>query len=132
MIKQIKVIMLTVIVTGCSSPPPPVPVEWDKAAEPLNTSLPQWSDNNVIVPSPGVNGKWTSSVSAQNFYDTLWSPAVYYAIVHSTRIVVAAQSGTDFFNAKNWLRHNGAKGVIEYQPVFNCLLCRETTIYFSR
>ncbi|MBL2607679.1 Cag pathogenicity island protein Cag12, partial [Klebsiella pneumoniae] len=25
-----------------------------------------------------------------------------------------------------------AKGVIEYQPVFNCLTCRETTIYFSR
>ncbi|EBX7269120.1 Cag pathogenicity island protein Cag12, partial [Salmonella enterica subsp. enterica serovar Abony] len=21
---------------------------------------------------------------------------------------------------------------IEYQPVFNCLTCRETTIYFSR
>ncbi|EGE1656540.1 Cag pathogenicity island protein Cag12, partial [Escherichia coli] len=38
----------------------------------------------------------------------------------------------DFFNAKNWLRQNGAKGVIEYQPVFNCLTCRETTIYFSR
>lgn len=72
MIKQIKVIMLAAIVTGCSSPPPPVPVEWDKAAAPLNTSLPQWSDNNVIVPSPTVNGKWTSSISAQSFYDTIW------------------------------------------------------------
>ncbi|HIB1616934.1 TPA: cag pathogenicity island Cag12 family protein [Salmonella enterica subsp. enterica serovar Muenchen] len=132
MIKPAKVILLAAIVTGCSSPPPPVPVEWNKAPEPLNTTLPQWRDNNVIVPSPGVNGKWTSLVSAQNFYDTLWSPAVYYAVAHSTRIVVAAQSGADFFNAKNWLRHNGAKGVIEYQPVFNCLLCRETTIYFSR
>ncbi|MGF5107550.1 hypothetical protein ACQE56_03410, partial [Klebsiella pneumoniae] len=54
MIKQIKVIMLAAIVTGCSSPPPPVPVDWDKAAAPLNTSLPQWSDNNVMVPSPTV------------------------------------------------------------------------------
>nr|WP_283797782.1 hypothetical protein [Klebsiella pneumoniae] len=42
MSKQIKVIMLAAIVTGCSSPPPPVPVDWDKAAAPLNTSLPQW------------------------------------------------------------------------------------------
>ncbi|MCV1269251.1 cag pathogenicity island Cag12 family protein, partial [Escherichia coli] len=92
----------------------------------------QWSDNNVIVPSPTVNGKWTSSISAQSFYDTIWTPAVFYAVAHSTRIVVTAQSGTDFFNAKNWLRQNGAKGVIEYQPVFNCLTCRETTIYFSR
>ena len=88
MIKKLKVIMLAAIVTGCSSPPPPVPVEWDKAAAPLNTSLPQWSDNNVIVPSPTVNGKWTSSISAQSFYDTIWTPAVFYAVAHSTRIVV--------------------------------------------
>lgn len=57
MIKKLKVIMLAAIVTGCSSPPPPVPVKWDKTAAPLNTRLPQWSDNNVIVPSPTVNGK---------------------------------------------------------------------------
>ncbi|WP_446906759.1 cag pathogenicity island Cag12 family protein [Klebsiella pneumoniae] len=132
MIKQIKVIMLAAIVTGCSSPPPPVPVAWDKAAEPLNTRLPQWRDNNVTVPSPTVNGKWTLSVSTHSFHDTTWTPAVFYAAAHSTRIVVSAQSGTDFFNARNWLRQNGAKGVIEYQPVFNCLTCRETTIYFSR
>ncbi len=131
MIKKLKVIMLAAIVTGCSSPPPPVPVEWDKAADPLNTSLPQWSDNNVIVPSPTVNGKWTSSISAQSFYDTIWTPAVFYAVAHSTRIVVTAQSGTDFFNAKNWLRQNGAKGVIEYQPVFNCLTQRNHYLFLS-
>ncbi|MDH8399163.1 cag pathogenicity island Cag12 family protein, partial [Klebsiella pneumoniae] len=67
-----------------------------------------------------------------SFHDTTWTPAVFYAAAHSTRIVVSAQSGTDFFNARNWLRQNGAKGVIEYQPVFTCLTCRETTIYFSR
>jgi hypothetical protein len=72
----------------------------NKPLTPLNTSLPQWSDNNVIVPSPTVNGKWTSSISAQSFYDTIWTPAVFYAVAHSTRIVVTAQSGTDFFNAK--------------------------------
>ncbi|HBM0248685.1 cag pathogenicity island Cag12 family protein [Salmonella sp. NW805] len=127
-----KVIILAAIVTGCSSPQSPVPVDWDKIAEPLNTRLPQWSDNNVIVPSPTVNGKWTSSISAQSFHDTVWSSSVFYTIAHSTRIVVTAQSGADFFNAKNWLRQNGAKGVIEYQPLFNCLTCRETTVYFSR
>ncbi|EPK9929535.1 TPA: cag pathogenicity island Cag12 family protein [Klebsiella pneumoniae] len=129
---KMTVIILAAIITGCSSPPPPVPVAWDKAAEPLNTRLPQWRDNNVTVPSPTVNGKWTLSVSTHSFHDTTWTPAVFYAAAHSTRIVVSAQSGTDFFNARNWLRQNGAKGVIEYQPVFNCLTCRETTIYFSR
>lgn len=132
MTNKMTVIILAAIVTGCSSPPPPVPVAWDKAAEPLNTRLPQWRDNNVTVPSPTVNGKWTLSVSTHSFHDTTWTPAVFYAAAHSTRIVVSAQSGTDFFNARNWLRQNGAKGVIEYQPVFNCLTCRETTIYFSR
>lgn len=64
MIKKLKVIMLAAIVTGCSSPPPPVPVEWDKAADPLNTSLPQWSDNNVILSLPRqltVNGHHQSA-----------------------------------------------------------------------
>lgn len=128
MTNKMTVIILAAIITGCSSPPPPVPVAWDKAAEPLNTRLPQWRDNNVTVPSPTVNGKWTLSVSTHSFHDTTWTPAVFYAAAHSTRIVVSAQSGTDFFNARNWLRQNGAKGVIEYQPVFNCLTCRETTI----
>ena len=132
MTNKMTVIILAAIITGCSSPPPPVPVAWDKAAEPLNTRLQQWRDNNVTVPSPTVNGKWTLSVSTHSFHDTTWTPAVFYAAAHSTRIVVSAQSGTDFFNARNWLRQNGAKGVIEYQPVFNCLTCRETTIYFSR
>ena len=132
MTNKMTVIILAAIITGCSSPPHPVPVAWDKAAEPLNTRLPQWRDNNVTVPSPTVNGKWTLSVSTHSFHDTTWTPAVFYAAAHSTRIVVSAQSGTDFFNARNWLRQNGAKGVIEYQPVFNCLTCRETTIYFSR
>lgn len=132
MTNKMTVIILAAIITGCSSPPPPVPVAWDKAAEPLNTRLPQWRDNNVTVPSPTVNGKWTLSVSTHSFHDTTWTPAVFYAAAHSTRIVVSAQSGTDFFNARNWLCQNGAKGVIEYQPVFNCLTCRETTIYFSR
>ena len=132
MTNKMTVIILAAIITGCSSPPPPVPVAWDKAAEPLNTRLPQWRDNNVTVPSPTVNGKWTLSVSTHSFHDTTWTPAVFYAAAHSTRIVVSAQSGAGFFNARNWLRQNGAKGVIEYQPVFNCLTCRETTIYFSR
>ena len=76
MTNKMTVIILAAIVTGCSSPPPPVPVEWDKAAVPLNTRLPQWRDNNVIVPSPTVNGKWTSSVSAQSFHDTTWTSRI--------------------------------------------------------
>lgn len=132
MMKMIRIALLAAIATGCSSPPPPVPVEWDKPAEQLNASLPLWNDDNVVVPSPAVNGTWSSSVSTQNFDDTVWSPAVFYAIAHSTHIVVSAQSGADFFNAKNWLRQNGAKGLIEFRNKTKCLTCYTTEIYFYR
>lgn len=69
MTNKMTVIILAAIITGCSSPPPPVPVAWDKAAEPLNTRLPQWRDNNVTVPSPTVNGKWTLSVIPRHNMD---------------------------------------------------------------
>ncbi|EBA4960435.1 cag pathogenicity island Cag12 family protein [Salmonella enterica] len=132
MIRIVKLLLLIAIITGCSSPPPPAPVEWDEPAQPLNNRMPQWNDNNVIVPSSVINGRWSSSISAYNFEDSIWTPDVFYAIAHSSRIVVTSQTGRDFFNTKNWLRRNGAKGIIEYQPVFNCLTCRETTINFSR
>ncbi|EKT0033581.1 Cag pathogenicity island protein Cag12 [Salmonella enterica] len=132
MIKVAKLALLAALITGCSSPPPPVPVEWDEPARPLNSRIPQWNDNNVIVPSPVISGQWSSSISAYNFEDSIWTPAVFYAIAHSSRIVVTSQTGGSFFDAKNWLRRNGARGIIEYQPVFKCLTCRETTIYFSR
>ena len=131
MMKVINMLLFSLVLSGCSSSPPPVPVEWDKPGQSVNTGLPQWRDNTVIVPSPVVNDKWLLSIHARNFNDTFWTPAVFYAITHSTRIIVATPSGTDYFNARNWLRQHGAKDVIAYQPVSGCLTCRENRIYFS-
>ncbi|EMC4380599.1 Cag pathogenicity island protein Cag12, partial [Cronobacter sakazakii] len=44
-------IFITSLLCGCSSPPPPVPVEWEKPANPVNSTMPQWDDNSIIIPS---------------------------------------------------------------------------------
>ncbi|MCA6938448.1 cag pathogenicity island Cag12 family protein [Pectobacterium versatile] len=131
MMKVINMLLFSLALSGCSSPPLPVPVEWDKPGQSVNTGLPQWRDNPVIIPSPMIKDKWLLSIHARNFNETHWTPAVFYSVAHSARIVVAAPSGAEFFTAKNWLRRYGAKGVIEYQPVSGCMKCSDTRIYFS-
>lgn len=131
MIKVIHILSFLILLSGCSSPPPPVPVEWEKPSRSVNTGLPQWRDTPVIIPSPVVKDTWLLSIHARNYNETRWTPAVFYAVAHSARIVVAAPSGAAFFTAKNWLRQYGAKGVIAYQPVSGCLTCSDTHIYFS-
>lgn len=133
MMKVIHILLFLLVISGCSSPPLPVPVEWDKPGQSVNIGLPQWRDNPVIIPSPMIKDKWLLSIHARDFNEThwTWTPAVFYAVAHSARIVVAAPSGAEFFTAKNWLRRYDAKGVIEYQPVSGCLTCSDTRIYFS-
>ncbi|HFP9448439.1 TPA: cag pathogenicity island Cag12 family protein [Raoultella ornithinolytica] len=131
MMKVINMLLFSLVFSGCSSPPPPVTVEWDKPGQSVNTGLPQWRDNPVIILSPMVKDTWLLSIHTRNFNEKHWTPAVYYVAAHSARIVVATTSGAEFFTAKNWLRRYGAKGVIEYQPVSGCLTCSDTRIYFS-
>ncbi|HBM2948652.1 TPA: Cag pathogenicity island protein Cag12 [Klebsiella michiganensis] len=131
MMKVIAMLLFSLVLSGCSSPPPPMPVEWDKPGQSVKTGLPQWRDNPVIIPSPVVKDKWLLSIHARNFNEIRCTPAVFYAVAHSARIVVAAPSGSAFFKAKSWLHQHGSKAVIEYQPVSGCLTCSDIRIYFS-
>ncbi|MBR7599542.1 cag pathogenicity island Cag12 family protein [Klebsiella variicola] len=131
MMKVINLLLLSLLLSGCSSPPPPVTVEWDKPGQSVNTGLPQWRDNPITIPSPVVKDKWLLSIHARNFNETRWTAAVFYVVAHSARIVVTAPSGAEFFTAKDWLRQYGAKGVIEYQLVSGCLTSSDACIYFS-
>ena len=42
MMKVINMLLFSLVLSGCSSPPPPVPVEWNKPGQSVNTGLPQW------------------------------------------------------------------------------------------
>ncbi|HFN3662554.1 TPA: cag pathogenicity island Cag12 family protein [Enterobacter hormaechei] len=124
------IVALMIFLSGCSSPPPPTPIEWDKTQS-LNTGIPEWRENNLVIPSDTVSGRWMKILNNFKGDEGNYDISVYYAIAHSPVIVVHTSGGA-FFKAKEWLRKLGAKGVIQYHPVTDCMLCTNTSIYFSR
>ncbi|HFU7811581.1 TPA: cag pathogenicity island Cag12 family protein, partial [Escherichia coli] len=50
----------------------------------------------------------------------------------SEKIVVRTSSFDSYWSAKDWLRKNGATGVIEYQPLKRWLNNDYVEIYLSR
>lgn len=123
---------LVAVLSGCSSPPEPVQPEWDKAPASMNTSLPHWEENGVVVPAANVTGHWSQHIT--NFDpDAVYPPGVWYAVVHSPNIIVNAASGVQYFAAKAWLRSHGSKAVVSFTPKSSgCLTCSVTDIYFYR
>nr|WP_113867786.1 cag pathogenicity island Cag12 family protein [Brenneria salicis]NMN92907.1 type IV secretion system Cag12-like protein [Brenneria salicis ATCC 15712 = DSM 30166]RBP60975.1 type IV secretion system Cag12-like protein [Brenneria salicis ATCC 15712 = DSM 30166]RLM29758.1 hypothetical protein BHG07_14470 [Brenneria salicis ATCC 15712 = DSM 30166] len=122
---------MIVILSGCSSPPEPVQPEWDKPGVEMNTTRPQWSENRVILPSPTVDDHWSIKMAFNP--DAVYPPDVWYAVVHSSQIIVNAPDSERYFRAKTWLRKNGYSGVITFLPKLNnCLTCNTTEIEFYR
>lgn len=124
------ILAMIIFLSGCSSPPPPTPIEWDKTHS-LNVSIPEWRENNLVIPSDTVSGRWIKILNNFKGDEGNYDISVYYAIAHSPVIVVHS-SGSSFFKTKAWLRKHGAKGVIQYKAATDCLICTNTRIYFSR
>lgn len=120
-----------IALAGCSSAPPPAPIEWGKNAESVNSEIPVWHQNGVVVAADGVQGKWSYVLPDFIGDDGTYPVAFYYAVTHSPKIVIQAPDGTAFFNTKAWLRQHGSKGLISYQPKENSLT-RITSVYFYR
>lgn len=130
--KSLLAFYFALLLAGCSSPPPPPAVNWEGAAQALNTRLPQWQENSVIVPASAASGSWSRVLYGfQGDRDT-YSPDVFYAVAHSGAVLVAASPKGDYFAAKAWLRRHGAKGVIRYQVKNDCLTCNSVDIYLIR
>lgn len=108
-------IVCTLLFSGCSSPPPPQPVQWEHPAVLLNTALPMWQENTHIIPSPSDTGSWSTVISAFNPARQDWSVSVWYAVAHARDVVVMSPDGTRYFAAKTWLRQQGFMGVIRWQ-----------------
>ncbi|WGM08744.1 TcpQ domain-containing protein [Arsenophonus nasoniae] len=130
-----KFIVLTVggmMLAGCSSPPPPPPVNWSGSAIEINSTMPDWKENNVVIPSPIITGHWAKAIYDFDGEKGNYLPDDYFAVAHANQIVVLTQTSAGYFNAKRWLRTHGAKGVIDYQVKQGCIGCSETDIYFYR
>ncbi|CNI07712.1 Uncharacterised protein [Yersinia kristensenii] len=125
-------VCLMLILAGCSSPPEPVAVNWDATPTTVNSTLPQWQENNIVVRSPNLTGEWSKRITDFQGDRGTYGSEFYYAVAHSTRIVVASNSSTAWFNTKAWLQMHGAVAPIEFNRRLGCLTCNTVDVYLSR
>ncbi|KGT87021.1 hypothetical protein NG99_24405 [Erwinia typographi] len=123
--------LLGLLLAGCSSPPEPTKVEWDKPVTAVNASFPGWHENTTVVRSPLASGPWAQTLTDFR-YDGNYPSEVWYAVTHASRIMVSAPDASRYFTARDWLIRHGATGLMVYQPKTRCLTCTSTDIYFSR
>lgn len=135
--KKIKLALIAALVgaslTGCSSPPPATPVDWAGTKTAMNQNIMDWQPTYNVIKSDKVTGAWskeiTNFIPENRFYDD----SVFYAIAHSDQIVIETNnSKLNFFEVKNWLRGNGAYGLIQFREYKNCLTCTSTNVYLVR
>lgn len=108
------VFIFPLILSACSGPPEPKSVDWDSKPETLNSTLPEWKESDSINASANVTGKWLKTVKG---FDTNkpFDIGIYYAIAHSTNIIVKTNSSQRWFETKSWLQRHGATGVITFE-----------------
>lgn len=131
MLKKSVFICLMLTLSGCSSPPEPVAVKWDATPTTVNSSLPQWQENNSVVRSPNVEGEWSLRLTGFKGDSGTYGPEFYYAVAHSNRIVVVSSSGTAWFKTKAWLQAHGATATIEFYQKNSCSTCTVVDVYLS-
>ncbi|MFC3395094.1 cag pathogenicity island Cag12 family protein [Brenneria rubrifaciens] len=117
--------------SGCASPPEPVQPAWDTPGVAVNATLPQWSENRIVIPSAHVDGSWSMSMVFSP--EAIYPPGVWYAVAHSKQAVVSASDGASYFTAKTWLRKHGYRAVVIYQPkAADRFIGHAVEIYFYR
>ncbi|EJL4900547.1 conjugal transfer protein, partial [Salmonella enterica subsp. enterica serovar Typhimurium] len=113
-----KILMISILVlTACSSPPEPPQVEWEKRPEVMNTQIMNWTPTSGVIKSDNITSSWSKVLPDFKPENRLYDDSVFYAVAHSEEIVVRTSSFDSYWSAKDWLRKNGATGVIEYQPL---------------
>ncbi|EEN9848745.1 conjugal transfer protein [Salmonella enterica] len=128
-----KMLMVSVLfLSACSSPPEPPQVDWEQNPGTVNTQLMDWQPTYSVIKSDKVNSSWVKVIHDFRPENRLYDDSVFYSVAHSDSVIVETSNGTDFFTAKNWLRANGANGVIQYRYKMNCLSCRTTSVYLFR
>ncbi len=111
-----KMLMVSVLfLSACSSPPEPPQVDWKQNPETVNTQLMDWQPTYSVIKSDKVKLSWVKVIHDFRPENRLYDDAVFYAVAHSDTIIIESGKGEDFFTTKNWLRSNGAYGVIQYR-----------------
>lgn len=101
------------MLSGCSSPPEPTPIEFDKAKEIITPSLPYLPDFYGVIPSK-TNGKGWEYSKVFTHKEDFRTPEYYYAMAHADRIVVFTNDAGLWFQIRDSLKLQGARGVIQW------------------
>ncbi len=108
------VFLLISILAGCSSPPEPTPVQFEKANEVINPSLPYVPDFHGVIKSD-VSGKgWVYEITSLSGVQAR-TPTFYYALAHADRIVVTTHDAGLWFRIRDLLKMEGATAVVEWR-----------------
>lgn len=118
--------------SACSSPPEPPQVDWEKNPQTMNSALMDWEPTFTVVKADKVNSSWTKVIRNFSPENRLYSDEIFYAVAHSDSVIVESSRGDDFFTAKNWLRSNGAYGVIRYRYKSDSFGVKKVSVYLQR
>lgn len=110
-------LLISFLAGACSSPPEAPQVDWDRKGDVMNSELMTWQPTEQVIKSGAVSGHWQQKIENFRPENRLYNDDVFYAVAHSERVIVETAGADSFFTAKNWLRRNGAQGVIEYRSL---------------
>lgn len=132
-----KLLLLICFLAGaCSSPPEAPQVDWDRKWDVMNSEVMTWLPTEHVIKSGAVSGHWQQKIVNFMPENRLYNDDVFFTVAHSERVIVETSGSGAFFTAKNWLRRNGAQGVIEYRQLPCGMLCSgsavTTNIFFVR
>ncbi len=116
---KVMLIIVVLVLAGCSSPPEPTPVEFGKVNEIVTPSLPYMADFHGVIPSETNGLGWTFKRTFSKRED-FTTPEYYYALAHADRIVVFTSNAGLWFQIRDSLKEQGARGVVQwiYQSSF--------------
>ena len=129
--KLTSLLLCSILATACSSPPEPAAIDWDKPATQMNPDISRWYEKKAFTPSEQVTGRWSLVITNFTGDTGTYSTNAWYAIAHSSHIVIAASDASEYWKASDWLRQHGSTALLSYQQKI-CLLCTVTDIYLSR
>ncbi len=110
---KVMLIIVVLALAGCSSPPEPTPVEFGKVNEIVTPSLPYMADFHGVIPSETNGLGWTFSRTFLTRED-FTTPEYYYALAHADRVIVYTSKADLWFQVRDGLKAQGARGVIEW------------------
>lgn len=111
------VLIVTLFLVGCSSPPKPTPVQFGKrGAQLVNPTLPLIKEYPGVIPSESNGEAWEYS-KAFPLPLNLTAPEAYYALAHADEIIIYTDNPYLWQKIRASLIQQGANGCIIQQQV---------------